>query len=272
MRFPGRSRPAGPLLRRRPLASADQVPVAGPPDPGAKTRRARAGLPNPNGSSGCPTARSGALDPDSYLAGRLPAPAVISFEFPGCNRPRGGVSHRPHGRSVAQPGRALSSGGRGRRFESCHSDHDKLVHSGHMGNRTFRRDRLHFCSQRAVECRQVSRLEVNLSEILMPEADELKRFQAKWAPVRRPEARKNRDLKRRCDSIRARAALGRNRPQYAFHRSRMPRTQGLPPILPGLLRAITPPAAFSGLCAGPGSARLSLRDRRQGCRPRPRSR
>ena len=27
-----------------------------------------------------------------------------------------------HGRSVAQPGRALSSGGRGRRFESSHSD------------------------------------------------------------------------------------------------------------------------------------------------------
>ncbi|KTC82485.1 hypothetical protein Lche_0749 [Legionella cherrii] len=26
-------------------------------------------------------------------------------------------------RSVAQPGRALPSGGRGRRFNSCHSDH-----------------------------------------------------------------------------------------------------------------------------------------------------
>ena len=29
----------------------------------------------------------------------------------------------PHGRSVAQPGRALRSGRRGRRFESSHSDH-----------------------------------------------------------------------------------------------------------------------------------------------------
>ena len=30
---------------------------------------------------------------------------------------------RSHGRSVAQPGRALRSGRRGRRFESSHSDH-----------------------------------------------------------------------------------------------------------------------------------------------------
>ena len=31
-----------------------------------------------------------------------------------------------YGRSVAQPGRALSSGGRGRRFESSHSDQNSL--------------------------------------------------------------------------------------------------------------------------------------------------
>lgn len=42
-----------------------------------------------------------------------------------CCLPRQRVAaiHRDAGfRSVAQPGRALSSGGRGRRFESCHSD------------------------------------------------------------------------------------------------------------------------------------------------------
>src|SRR6056297_914792 len=38
-----------------------------------------------------------------------------------------GFNPLPHGRSVAQPGRALSSGGRGRRFESSHSDQFSII-------------------------------------------------------------------------------------------------------------------------------------------------
>ena len=39
----------------------------------------------------------------------------------------------------------------------------------------------------------------------------LKRYQAKWAPVRRPEARQDKDWKRRADPIRERAAVNRFR-------------------------------------------------------------
>ena len=47
----------------------------------------------------------------------------------------------------------------------------------------------------------------------MAQADELKRFEATWAPVRRPEARKNKNLKRRVDFIWERAASGQIPPQ-----------------------------------------------------------
>ncbi len=42
---------------------------------------------------------------------------------PRCVRRVASLYQGCDGRSVAQPGRALSSGGRGRKFESCHSDH-----------------------------------------------------------------------------------------------------------------------------------------------------
>lgn len=48
----------------------------------------------------------------------------------------------------------------------------------------------------------------------MAQVDELKRFQAKWAPVRRPESRKKKDLRRRVDTIWERAASGQISPQH----------------------------------------------------------
>jgi hypothetical protein len=48
----------------------------------------------------------------------------------------------------------------------------------------------------------------------MAQADELKRFQAKWVPVGRPEARKNKNLKRHVDFIWERAASGQIPPQH----------------------------------------------------------
>ena len=57
------------------------------------------------------TGRKGCLRP--------PKPMAISRVLTSGRRRQA----RPHGRSVAQPGRALRSGRRGRRFESSHSDH-----------------------------------------------------------------------------------------------------------------------------------------------------
>src|SRR5262249_3375556 len=42
-------------------------------------------------------------------------------------------------RDVAQPGSAPDWGSGGRWFESSHPDHHNGVHSGHMGNSSFRR-------------------------------------------------------------------------------------------------------------------------------------
>ena len=49
-----------------------------------------------------------------------------------------------------------------------------LVHvrPGDMGNRLFRRHGLHICSERVVDCLQGSLFEVNVSEVIVHEADE----------------------------------------------------------------------------------------------------
>ena len=68
---------------------------------------------------------------NSRFAGRLQggsaknSPKIIGENHTSCLRPAGDPAIEPPTtgiRSVAQPGRALRSGRRGRRFKSCHSD------------------------------------------------------------------------------------------------------------------------------------------------------
>ena len=50
--------------------------------------------------------------------------------------------------------------------------HFPHVRPGHIGNSMYRRDGLHFCSERVVDCLQGSLLEVNVSEVIVHEGDE----------------------------------------------------------------------------------------------------
>ena len=68
-------------------------------------------------------------------------------------------------RGVAQPGSAPALGAGGRRFKSYRPDHFKVVRSGDMGNRTFRRHRLHFWPEGVLQGLQGFFLQINIAEI-----------------------------------------------------------------------------------------------------------
>ena len=50
--------------------------------------------------------------------------------------------------------------------------HPFFVRPGHIGHSMYRRDGLHFCSERVVDYLQGSLLEVNVSEVIVHEGDE----------------------------------------------------------------------------------------------------
>ena len=66
--------------------------------------------------------RSRARGQNLGFQGQIHQDKIPQFRFLRWQKPK--AISRGLSRSVAQPGRALLSGSRGRRFESCHSDHD----------------------------------------------------------------------------------------------------------------------------------------------------
>ena len=75
-------------------------------------------------------------------------------------------------RGVAQPGRAPGSGPGGRRFKSSLPDQSFSVRSGDIGNRTFRRHRLHFWPEGVLQGLQGFFLQINIAEIVIHKADQ----------------------------------------------------------------------------------------------------
>src|SRR5438445_6571498 len=75
-------------------------------------------------------------------------------------------------RGVAQPGRAPGSGPGGRRFKSSLPDQSFHVRSGDIGNRTFRRHRLHFWPEGVLQGLQGFFLQINIAEIVIHKTDE----------------------------------------------------------------------------------------------------
>ncbi len=75
-------------------------------------------------------------------------------------------------RGVAQPGRAPGSGPGGRRFKSSLPDQFFPVRSGDMGNRTFRRHRLHFWPEGVLQGLQSFFLQINMAEIVIHKTDQ----------------------------------------------------------------------------------------------------
>jgi hypothetical protein len=75
-------------------------------------------------------------------------------------------------RGVAQPGRAPGSGPGGRRFKSSLPDQLFCVRSGDMGNRTFRRHRLHFWPEGVLQGLQSFLLQINIAKIVIHKTDQ----------------------------------------------------------------------------------------------------
>src|SRR5215472_15234913 len=75
-------------------------------------------------------------------------------------------------RGVAQPGRAPGSGPGGRRFKSSLPDHLLHVRSGDIGNKTFRRHRLHFWPEGILQGLQGFFLQIDIAEIVIHKTDQ----------------------------------------------------------------------------------------------------
>src|ERR1700693_3887225 len=65
---------------------------------------------------------------------------------------------------------ALQAGGR--RFESCTAHHNPFVRSGDIGNRTFRRHRLHFWPEGVLQGLQSFFLQIDRAEIVIHKTDQ----------------------------------------------------------------------------------------------------